>query len=129
MGKTKKVGKAGRFKARYGVGIRKKLAKVESKQKTKYVCPKCGFTSVKRKDKGVYHCLKCNHKFAGGAFFPNTMSGSLVNKMVQQKSFLPNVADLMEMKEKDFDELEQMLEEAMKEAPEKHKAKKEEKGE
>ena len=58
MGNTKKVGKAGRFKARYGVGIRKKLAKVESKQKSKYPCPRCEFTSVKREKKGVFHCSK-----------------------------------------------------------------------
>lgn len=118
------MGKAGRFKARYGVGIRKKLAKVESKQFSRYDCPKCGFKRVKRKSKGVFHCLKCNHKFAGGAFFPNTMTGNLVNKMVAQKSFLSSLGELTELKEKDFDELEQLLEEAMKEGEEKHKTKK-----
>jgi large subunit ribosomal protein L37Ae len=116
MGKTKKVGKAGRFKARYGVGIRKKLAKVESRQKLRYSCPQCGFVAVKRLSKGVFNCNKCSHKFAGGAYFPLTMSGNLVRKMVQQKSFLPNLGELLEAKETQFDELEQLIEDSMNES-------------
>lgn len=96
---TKKVGSAGRFKARYGVGIRKRLIKVEEKQRKASVCQNCGFEKVKRQGTGIYHCKKCGLQFAGGAFLPQTMSGALVKKMVSQKSFLPSVEELISLKE------------------------------
>ena len=54
MGNTKKVRTAGRFGSRYGVGIRKRLLKVEDKQEKNYACPFCGFKKVKRKAAGLY---------------------------------------------------------------------------
>lgn len=87
MGKTKKVGKAGRFGSKYGVGIRKRLLKVESKQQRSYDCPFCGFKRVKRKAGGLYECRKCNAVFAGGAYFPSTLPGTIIRKTVAQKSF------------------------------------------
>lgn len=96
MGETKKVSSTGRFGARYGVTIKKRVLKIEQKQKQKHVCPSCGFAKVKRKSRGIFECRKCSHVFAGGAFLPQTLSGGIIKKMVSQKSFLPLVQELTE---------------------------------
>ena len=98
MGNTKKVRTAGRFGSRYGVGIRKKLLKVEDKQKKNYACPFCGFKKVKRKAAGLYACGKCHASFAGGAYLPITLPGSIIKKTVAQKSFVS--------KNKEFDKID-----------------------
>lgn len=95
MAGTLKVGKTGRYGSRYGVGIRKRLLKVEEKQSQKYPCPKCGFSKLKRKSKGVYICRKCKVKFTGGAYVPATQTGIIVRKTVLQKKFMPYVAELV----------------------------------
>ena len=87
MGNTKKVRTTGRFGARYGVGIRKRLLKVEDKQNQKHECPTCGFKKIKRKAAGLFVCTKCGAEFAGGAYLPNTMTGSTVKKIISQKAF------------------------------------------
>ena len=99
MGSTRKVKTTGRFGSRYGVGIRKRVIKVETKQKQKHTCPECGFKKVKRLAAGLYVCNKCSLKFAGGAYIPVTMSGSIVKKMVTQKSFLPYLSELIDSEE------------------------------
>jgi len=65
---TKKVGAAGRFGARYGSTIRKKVADVERKQRQKQKCPYCKHT-VKRVAKGLWKCSSCKKKFSGGAYY------------------------------------------------------------
>jgi len=93
MGETKKVGSTGRFGSRYGVGIRKKLLKVESLQIQKQKCPNCGFPTVKRKSKGIFACKKCSHEFVGGAYTPKTITGGLISQMVSQKRFVPEAIE------------------------------------
>lgn len=99
MGKTKKVGSTGRFGARYGRSVKLRVLKIESRQKQKQQCPRCGLTRAKRLSKGIYHCKKCNAKFAGGAYLPSTLTGSLIRKMVIQKKFLPHAAELIKATE------------------------------
>ncbi|HLC36346.1 MAG TPA: 50S ribosomal protein L37ae [archaeon] len=84
---TKKVKSTGRYGARYGVGIRKRLIKVEEKQKRKHSCPDCGFKKVSRRAAGIFSCRKCGLEFAGGAYFPETLTGNIVKKTVSQKAF------------------------------------------
>jgi len=93
MGNTKKVSETGRFGSRYGVGIRKRIHKIEQKQKEKSSCPACGAAKVKRLAAGLFVCAKCGHKFAGGAYVPETLPGSAVKKMVSQKSFSHGLAE------------------------------------
>lgn len=69
MGRTKKVGTAGRFGTRYGAKLRKKVSEIEEKQRKKYECPKCHSVQVKRASAGIWHCRKCDYKFAGRAYF------------------------------------------------------------
>jgi len=67
MGK-KKQGSAGRFGARYGGSVKQKLSNIEKKQKAKYTCPRCLKEKVSRVSAGIWHCKKCNTKFAGKAY-------------------------------------------------------------
>jgi len=64
--KRKKIGAAGRFGAGYGK-VKERLIAVEEKQRVKQECPFCK-GRAKRKAKGIWECVKCKKKFAGGAF-------------------------------------------------------------
>lgn len=89
-----KVKSAGRLGVRYGVGIRKRLLKVELEQKKKHSCPRCGYTSLKRLSKGIFFCKKCRNKFSGGAYLPSTSTGKTIEKMVGQRRFTPYLQEL-----------------------------------
>tara|TARA_Y100000310_G_C20703043_1_gene831891 strand:+ start:6555 stop:6761 length:207 start_codon:yes stop_codon:yes gene_type:complete len=67
---AKLKGPAGRFGARYGIKIRKKVNLIEVKQKRKHICPYCDAVRVKRVSLGIYQCGKCKSKFTGGAYIP-----------------------------------------------------------
>jgi len=67
--KLKKTKSAGRFGARFGTRVRKKLVNVESKQRKKQKCPFCSRLGAKKLSKGIWKCPKCNKKFAGGTYY------------------------------------------------------------
>ncbi len=69
--RTKKVGAAGKYGARYGVRVRKRLTQIEAEKSKKYVCPNCNQESVKRVGTGIWRCGKCDLVFAGGAYRPS----------------------------------------------------------
>ena len=73
--RTKKVGTAGRFQSRYGVRSRQMVRDVESQQKLKHKCPRCGQAAVRRTSTGIWVCHKCGNTFAGGAYLPKTAPG------------------------------------------------------
>ena len=106
MAQTKKVYTTGRFGSRYGVGIRKRVLKVEMKQKARHECPFCGFPKIKRISKGIYVCKKCDSKFAGGTYTPSTLAGNIIKRMVQQKKFIPITKELIESGDVSLLELE-----------------------
>jgi len=81
--RTKKVGTAGRFQARYGVRSRTRIREIESVQKQKHVCPRCGQSAVKRISSGIWACRKCGTTFAGGAYFPQTEAGTGIEKILK----------------------------------------------
>jgi len=68
MPKETGLGSAKRFGARYGRTVKHKFAKVEALQRKKYKCPFCSYTKVKRIAAGIWHCRKCNAKFANRAY-------------------------------------------------------------
>ena len=68
--KTKKTGISGRFGARYGVTIRKRIRDVEREKVKKHLCPSCNHKAVKRVDTGIWRCRRCGTTFAGGAYRP-----------------------------------------------------------
>lgn len=67
--KLKKSKSAGRFGARYGRSVRMKVVGVEEKQRKKQKCPYCGKLGVKRLSKGIWHCRKCDKKFASDTYY------------------------------------------------------------
>jgi large subunit ribosomal protein L37Ae len=83
--RTKKVGSAGRFQARYGVRSRTRIKNVERQQFFKHKCPSCGQNKVKRKSTSIWHCKKCGIKFAGGAYIPSTEAGENVEKILKKE--------------------------------------------
>ncbi|HDO19782.1 MAG TPA: 50S ribosomal protein L37Ae [Thermoplasmatales archaeon] len=80
--RTKKVGSAGRFAARYGVRIRKLVRDIEIVQRAKHVCPSCGYRKVKRESAGIWRCRKCGTSFAGGAYVPRTDTSLSIEKVL-----------------------------------------------
>jgi len=68
MVKTKLVKAAGRYGARYGQRIKRKIASIEAKQRKKQYCPFCG-KRAKRLSKGIWKCKKCKKKFAAHAYY------------------------------------------------------------
>ncbi|MEM0042492.1 MAG: 50S ribosomal protein L37ae [Thermofilaceae archaeon] len=76
MGRTKVVGSAGRFGARYGSTLRHKVAAIEAKMRGPHRCPRC-FTRgrLRRVSVGIWSCRKCGYTFAGGAYVPRTELG------------------------------------------------------
>ncbi|WOF16404.1 50S ribosomal protein L37ae [Methanoplanus sp. FWC-SCC4] len=66
------TGSAGRFGPRYGRFIRKRVNEIEKVSKAKHVCPRCATEAVSRKGTGIWECRKCGHKYAGGAYVPQT---------------------------------------------------------
>ena len=70
--RTKKVKSVGRFGARYGVRIRRRIREIEARQKTWHECPNCAAMRVKRTSTAIWECRKCGHKFAGGSYLPHT---------------------------------------------------------
>ncbi|MBS3143382.1 50S ribosomal protein L37ae [Candidatus Woesearchaeota archaeon] len=67
---TKKVGTTGRFGARYGKTVKKKVADIEAKMKVWHKCPYCNKQKVKREFAGVWKCRNCKAKFTGKAYLP-----------------------------------------------------------
>jgi len=68
--RTRKVKSVGRFGARYGVRIRRRIQEVEAEQRKAHQCPRCLAYAVKRRGTGVWACRHCGLVFAGGAYRP-----------------------------------------------------------
>lgn len=81
--RTKKVGPAGRYQARYGVRARTQVRNIEIYQRAKHICPSCGHKRVKRVSTGIWQCKKCETKFAGGAYLPKTEPGQNVERIMK----------------------------------------------
>ena len=66
--RTVKVGITGKYGTRYGQKLRKQVKAIEILQRTKYTCPFCGKTSIKRAAVGIWKCKACRRNIAGGAW-------------------------------------------------------------
>lgn len=86
MGRTKVVGIAGRFGARYGATLRKRWKEVMDKRYADHVCPFCGLTGrVYRLSVGVWKCRKCGTVWAGGAYVPRTEIARYFSSVVKRE--------------------------------------------
>lgn len=71
MGRTKVVGIAGRFGARYGASLRKKWKEVMERRYSLYQCPYCYNTvRFERIAFGIWKCPKCKTVWAGASYTP-----------------------------------------------------------
>lgn len=73
--RTKKVKASGRYGVRYGSRLRKRIREVDATAKSKHRCPRCRIFAVKKESIGIWKCRKCDYKYAGGAYTPQTNSG------------------------------------------------------
>lgn len=80
MGRTKKIGPAGGFKARYGGTVRKRYVEVVSETKRPHSCPQCRAVAVRRQSVGIWKCRKCDFTFTGGAYTPSTKLGETAKR-------------------------------------------------
>lgn len=87
MGKTKKVGIAGRFGPRYGSTVRKRWRNIMEKRHDKKIkCPRClSNNTVDRVSTGIWHCKKCNARFTGGAYSLSTPRGTESFRVAKRK--------------------------------------------
>jgi len=65
----KRTGSSGRFGARYGKTIRKKIMRVEAIQRKKQICPYCKKPAAKRIAMAIFKCRNCEAKFTGKAYY------------------------------------------------------------
>ncbi len=119
MARTKKVGSTGRFGARYGAKLRRRVLDIEKKRNEPNRCPSCATRALKRKAAGLWQCSKCDLLFAGGAYVPYTDAGKAAKRAIAQRvagdflalrddedieelEFLPNLEP--EIEAEDFEE-------------------------
>ena len=82
--RTKKVGITGRFGARYGSTLRKRVKKIEERMKQPHKCPQCYTKAVQRVSSGIWECRKCKYKFSGGAYIPETSEGKKAARVTRR---------------------------------------------
>jgi large subunit ribosomal protein L37Ae len=63
------LGPVKRYGTRYGRTTKYRAAMIEIEQRRPQRCPHCGTNHAKRVAAGIWHCGKCNAKFAGPAYF------------------------------------------------------------
>lgn len=85
MSKTKKVGITGRYGARYGATIRKRVKKIEDQLHSNPKCPKCFTPAIKRKSIGIWYCKKCSCEFTGGSYQMETQRGIESKRITKSK--------------------------------------------
>lgn len=85
MARTKKVGSTGRFGARYGAKLRRRVLDIEKKRHEPHRCPSCATRALKRQAAGLWKCSKCGLLFAGGAYVPYTDAGKAAKRAIAQR--------------------------------------------
>ena len=88
--RTKIVGIVGRYGARYGVSVRKRVKEVLERRYAKHQCPFCGSVgTVYRVSVGIWSCRKCRSVWAGGAYTPRSGLAQYFKGVVVKKSPYP----------------------------------------
>jgi large subunit ribosomal protein L37Ae len=83
MGRTKKIGAAGKFGPRYGTKLRKLVSDVERKLKQPHKCPSCGAMKVQRVSTAIWQCGRCGVKIAGAAYVPSMPIAKPLEKKIE----------------------------------------------
>lgn len=85
MPHTKKVNSTGRFGARYGSKLRRRVLDIELRRREPHRCPSCATKAIKRQAAGLWMCHKCGMVFAGGAWVPYTEPGKAARRVIAQR--------------------------------------------
>ncbi|MEM3670984.1 MAG: 50S ribosomal protein L37ae [Thermoprotei archaeon] len=73
MGGTKRVKETGKYGARYGSTVRKRMLKLLTERHKKTVCRGCGkLVLMTRRSVGVWSCPSCGFTYAGPAHVSQT---------------------------------------------------------
>jgi large subunit ribosomal protein L37Ae len=83
--KTKKVGSTGRFGARYGAKLRRRVLDIDRRRADPQRCPSCATRALARQAVGLWNCKKCGLSFAGGAYVPFTDAGKAAKRAIAQR--------------------------------------------
>ncbi len=83
--KTKKVSSTGRFGARYGAKLRRRVLDIERRRADPQRCPSCATRALTREAVGLWNCKKCGLSFAGGAYVPFTDAGKAAKRAIAQR--------------------------------------------
>ncbi|GAP84388.1 putative 60S ribosomal protein l37a [Rosellinia necatrix] len=82
--RTTKVGITGKYGTRYGASLRKQVKRIEITQHSRYGCPFCGRTSVRRACVGVWTCKGCSKTLAGGAYVLSTPAATALRSTLRR---------------------------------------------
>jgi len=120
--RTAKVGITGKYGTRYGQKLRKQVKAFEILQRTKYVCPFCGKTSVRRHSVGIWTCTACRRSVAGGAWEFSTSAAqtakSTINRLKKLATEIKNETEV-EVEEEDKTDKKKQKKQERKEKKEK----------
>jgi len=83
MANQSSTGSAGRFGARYGRVSRRRVSDIEGTMNEDHACPDCGSEAVSRQGTGIWQCGKCDYKYTGGAYQPQTPTGKTVTRSIR----------------------------------------------
>ncbi|KAH6655442.1 ribosomal protein L37ae [Truncatella angustata] len=82
--RTTKVGITGKYGTRYGASLRKQVKRIEITQHSRYSCPFCGRTSVRRACTGIWKCKGCSKSLAGGAYVLSTPAATALRSTLRR---------------------------------------------
>ena len=82
MAKEKYAGITKRLGARYGRGVKDRLAAIEMVRKAKKKCPYCHAIRIDRISRGIWLCTKCHAKFTGRAY---TISAQIITAALPEE--------------------------------------------
>jgi ribosomal protein eL43 len=91
-----------KYGPRYGGILKHKVSQITHLKQQKYKCPYCSKDKVKRLSAGIWHCNKCNTKFANKAY-------TVVKKKVGQTAEVSAFEDVQAMQEEQAQESMQEL--------------------
>jgi large subunit ribosomal protein L37Ae len=68
---------------RGGAELRKRAAAAKKLKTSRYECPKCGKSAVKRMGNSHWGCRSCGAEFAGGAYSLSTPVGQAAKRAME----------------------------------------------